>query len=233
MDKGKSIVKDPVSLAPESSQAHDSVVKGPIVVDISRKSILRQMVSKIGATIRTEGIVKLDKTKRVAWLTVEFPPKEGTTGAVEVEAFQGIACATDYEAEENVSEIAISHFISQLNIHINDVNYPCFLEAYRQLHHSLSWSQILHIKYQMLRIEKNGLFNAHRDLLKRLSSICASYGDILPLAPCAPMTHPPSIYVEPVMYTGAKPPETRHEQLARELFNIIQENTPNGNPIID
>jgi hypothetical protein len=35
---------------------------------------------------------------------------------VEVETFQGISCMTDYEAQENVSEINIAQFISHKNI---------------------------------------------------------------------------------------------------------------------
>ncbi|KAL6639137.1 hypothetical protein ACP70R_022867 [Stipagrostis hirtigluma subsp. patula] len=120
-----------------------------------------------------------------------------------------------------------------MNIHVNDVNYGAFMETYRQLHHHVSWSQMFQIRYQLLHIQKNGLFNAHKNLLKKLNLICASYGDILPLAPCAPTTHPPSMYVEPLMYTGARPPETRLEQLAQELYNIMQEHTPNGEPMLN
>lgn len=81
-------------------------------------------------------------------------------------------------------------------------------------------------------VEKNALFNAHMNLLKRISLICASYGDILPLAPLPPTMHAPNSYMEHVMYIGPNPREARHEELARELFNVLQENTPIGNPIL-
>ena len=152
---------------------------------------------------------------------------------VEVEGFQGIPCITEYEAQENVSEMAISHFVSKMNVTINDVNHAPFLETYRQLHHYMCWSMILQMKHETLRIEKNRLFSAHMELLKRLSSICIRYGDILPFASCASPPQPTCISMEPVIYTGSKPPKTRHELLACELFNIVQENTPNGCPITD
>ena len=153
---------------------------------------------------------------------------------VEVEGFQGIPCITEYEAQENVSEMAISHFVSKMNVTINDVNHAPFLETYRQLHHYMSWSMILQMKHETLHIEKNRLFSAHMELLKRLSSICIRYGDILPLVPCASPPQPASKPMEPViLYTGLKPPKTLHELLACELFNIVQENTANGCPITD
>ena len=43
------------------------------------------------------------------------------------EAFHGSPCLSDYDAEENVSEMAISHLISQKNVHVDDVNYAAFL----------------------------------------------------------------------------------------------------------
>ncbi|CAL5074949.1 unnamed protein product [Urochloa decumbens] len=229
MDKGKGIVEEPAS---KGLRGHGSVIQDPVVVTISRKGILKEIMDQLGATIRTEGVYKLSESKWVAWVTVEIPPKEGE-GAVEVEAFQGIPCMTDYEAQENVSEIAIAHFISQMNINVNDVNYVSFLETYRQWHHCMSWSQVLQIKYETMRIEKSRLFNAHVELLKRLSSICVRHNDILPLASCDPLPQSASICTEQVMYTGSKPPVTRHELLARELFNILQENTPNGSLLND
>ena len=97
----------------------------------------------MGVTIHTEGVYKLDKSdKKVAWLTVEIPPRGGE-GVVEVEGFQGIPCITEYEALENVSEMAISHILSKMNVTINDVNHVPFLETYRQLHNYMSWSMIL------------------------------------------------------------------------------------------
>lgn len=174
----------------------------------------------------------MDKSKRVAFLTVEIPPKEGKN-LMEVESFQSIPCMTDYEAEENVSEFAIAHFISHNNVTINDLNYGLFVETFRQLHHCMSWSQLLQISHENLRIEKSILLNAHMELLRRLSSICVSYSDILPLASCAIEPQPAGVCMEPIIYTGSKPPVTRHELFAWELFNILQRNSPDGNPIVD
>lgn len=81
-------------------------------------------------TIRTEGVYKLDKIKSVAWLTIEVPPIKGK-GGVEVESFQSIHCMIDNEAEENVSEFAIAHFISNMNVSVNDVNHASIMETYR------------------------------------------------------------------------------------------------------
>ena len=84
-----------------------------------------------------------------------------------------------------------------------------------------------------MHVEKSGLFNTHMNLLKRISLICASYGDILPLTPLPPTIHPPNSHIEHVTYIGPNPPETRHEELARELFNVLQEYTPISSPIIN
>lgn len=194
--------------------------------------MLRQIISRIGATIRTEGVFKLDNTRRVDWLTVETPPKEGTKGLVEVESFHSVPCMTDYEAEENVSELAIGHFVSQMSICVNNINYAPLLETCRQLSYSMCWAQVIQARCETLRLERDGLLNAYMDLLNRLSSICVSYSDILPLASWRPI-NASSTYIEPILYTGARPTQTRLELLAKELFNILQENTPDGNPIID
>jgi len=58
--------------------------------------------------------------------------------------------------------------------------------------------------------------------LERLSSICARYSNILPLASSAAVT---SVQSQSVTYTGAEAPEIRYGGLARELINILQENT--------
>jgi hypothetical protein len=139
---------------------------------------------------------------------------------------------SDYDAEENVSEIAITDFMSQRSIQVNDVNYGAFRETYTQLQRCISWSHLLQTRYNLLHIEKNGLFTAHMNLLKTISLICASSGDILPLAPLSPTMQPPNSYIEHVIYIGPNPPETRHEELSRELFNVLQEYTPMGNPMI-
>lgn len=60
---------------------------------------------------------------------------------VTVETFHGNPCRTDYEVEENVSEIAIGHLITQLNINVNDMNYGALLETYMHLHYYVSWSR--------------------------------------------------------------------------------------------
>jgi len=88
---------------------------------------LRQIASKLGAVIRTEGIVKVEQTRRIAWLTIEFPPQNSYEGLPTTEAFHGSPCLSDYDAEENVAEMAISHLISQKNVHVDDVNYAAFL----------------------------------------------------------------------------------------------------------
>lgn len=84
-----------------------------------------------------------------------------------------------------------------------------------------------------MHVEKSALFNTHMNLLKRISLICASYGDILPLTQLPPTMHPPNSNIEHIVYIGPNPPETRHEELARELFNVLQEYTPIGSPIIN
>lgn len=171
--------------------------------------------------------MKLGETQRLAWLQVEFPPPN-KTGRVIVEKFCGVPCLSDYDAEENVSEKAIYYCIIHMNIHVNDVNYVAFKETITSLVHYTDWVEVLHIRYQELFAEKTRLFDAHRDLLRQLSSICKSY-DILPLAPSAPPTEPPSLYAEPLMYTGPIPPEKPLEKFAGELLNIIQDFMPNGN----
>ncbi|CAN6242897.1 unnamed protein product, partial [Urochloa humidicola] len=60
MDKGKGIIGEPAS---KSLHSQGSVVQDPIVVNISRKVMLRQIVSQLGATIRTEELYKLDERK--------------------------------------------------------------------------------------------------------------------------------------------------------------------------
>ena len=69
---------------------------------------MRQIITSIGATIRTAGVVEMENSKRMAWLSVEIPSKDGTRGTV-LENFRGVPCRTGYEAEENVSEL-ISNF---------------------------------------------------------------------------------------------------------------------------
>ena len=131
-------------------------MQGPTkVITVSRKSILRQIIGNLGAVIRTKGIVKLDQSRRIAWLTIEIPAQNSTKG-VTTECFHGSPCMCDYDAEENVSEVAIAHFISQKNIHVNDVNYAAFHEIYSQLRHYISWCHILHTRFQLLRMEKMG-----------------------------------------------------------------------------
>lgn len=202
------------------------------MITVSRKSILRQIVSNLGAVIRTEGIVKLDQSRRIAWLTIEIPAQDRNEG-VTTESFHGTPCASDYDAEENVSGVAIAHFISQKNIHVNDVNFVAFHQTYNKLRHYISWCHILNTRLQLLSMEKNQLLNAHVNLLKRLGLICATNGDILPLRPSTPTMHPPASHVGRVMYIGPDPPETRYEELGRELFNVLQEYSPVDSPIIN
>jgi hypothetical protein len=71
---------------------------------------------------------------------------------------------TNYEAQENVSEMAIAHFVTKMNVTINDVNHAPFVETHRQLHHYMSLSMVLQIRHETLRIEKNRLFSAHMEL---------------------------------------------------------------------
>jgi len=42
--------------------------------------MLRQILPKIGAIIRTEGAVKLDNKKTLAWLSIEIRSKAGSKG---------------------------------------------------------------------------------------------------------------------------------------------------------
>jgi hypothetical protein len=116
--------------------------------------MLRQILPKIGAVIRTEGAVKVDS----------------------------LPCMTEYEAQESVSEQAICYFIAKMNICINDLTYPAFKETYKRLNHYMSWSQLVETRYDMLRVQMDNLLKSHKDLLDRLGSICSSYGDILSLA---------------------------------------------------
>lgn len=58
----------------------------------------RQILIKIGATIRTDGTVKMDNNKMMAWLNIEVPSKEGNKGMVQIETFQDVPCTTDCEA---------------------------------------------------------------------------------------------------------------------------------------
>jgi hypothetical protein len=98
--------------------------------------------------------VKLDQSRRIAWLTIEIPPQNGTGDVTK--CFHGSPCMCVYDAEENVSEVEIAHSISLKNIHVNDVNYVAFHETYSQLRHYISWCHILHTRYQLLRMEKMG-----------------------------------------------------------------------------
>jgi hypothetical protein len=59
----------------------------PLVVVVSCKDILRQIITSIGATIRTAGVVKMENSKRIAWLSVEIPSKDGTRGMVRLQNF--------------------------------------------------------------------------------------------------------------------------------------------------
>jgi hypothetical protein len=190
-------------------------------VVISRKDILRQIITSIGATIRTAGVVKMEDCKRMAWLSIEVPSKNGTRGMV-LENFRGAPCMTDYGAEENVCELAILHLMSRLNIWVKDISYDPLIETSRQLHYYMYWSQYLLTTYQELSAEKDALFNAHKSLLERLGSICVRYSDILPLASSAAAT---SIQSQPVTCTGAEAPELRYGGLARELTSVLQDNT--------
>jgi hypothetical protein len=54
----------------------------PLVVVVSRKDILRQIITRIGATIRTAGVVKMENSK-----SVEIPSKDGTRGMVRLQNF--------------------------------------------------------------------------------------------------------------------------------------------------
>ena len=163
----------------------------------------------------------MENSKRMVWLSVEIPSKDGTRGTV-LENFRGVPCRTGYEAEENVSELAIFHLMSRFNIWVKDISYDPLLETSRHLHYYMYWSQYLQTTYRELSAEKDALFNAHKALLERLSSICARYSNILPLASSAAVT---SVQSQSVTYTGAEAPEIRYGGLARELINILQENT--------
>jgi len=163
----------------------------------------------------------MENSKRMAWLSVEIPSKDGTRGTV-LENFRGVPCRTGYEAEENVSELAIFHLMSRLNIWVKDISYDPLLETSRHLHYYMYWSQYLQTTYRELSAEKDALFNAHKALLERLSSICARYSDILPQASSAAAT---SVQSQPVTYTGAEAPEIRYGELAHELISVLHENT--------
>jgi len=163
----------------------------------------------------------MENSKRMAWLSVEIPSKDGTRGTV-LENFRGVPCRTGYEAEENVSELAIFHLMSHLNIWVKDISYDPLIETGRHLHYYMNWSQFPQTTYQELSAEKDALFNAHKALLERLSSICARYSDILPQASSAAAT---SVQSQPVTYTGAEALEMRYGELAHEPISVLQENT--------
>jgi len=74
----------------------------------------------------------MENSKRMAWLSVEIPSKDGTRGTV-LENFRGVPCRTGYEAEENVSELAIFHLMSRLNILVKDISYDPLIETSRHL----------------------------------------------------------------------------------------------------
>ena len=80
----------------------------------------------------------MENSKRMAWLSVEIPSKDGTRGTV-LENFRGVPCRTGYEAEENVSELAIFHLMSRLNIWVKDISYDPLLETSRHLHYYMYW----------------------------------------------------------------------------------------------
>lgn len=156
----------------------------------------------------------MDNNKGIAWLNIEVASKEGSKGL----SFQGVPCMTDYEAQENVSEVAICHFIAQMNILVNDLSYAAFRETFKQLHHYMSWTQLVQSRHETLRAQSDTLLSSHKSLLDRLGSICATHGDILALAPC--------LDDEKAIYTG---PYSRYERLVQKLFRIVQEYTPSGN----
>jgi len=178
--------------------------------------MLRQILPKIGAIIRTEGAVKLDNKKTLAWLSIEIRSKAGSKGLPEVQTFESVPFTSLYEAEESVAEQAICYFIGRMNICINDLTYSAFKETYKQLDHFMSWSQLVETNYDTLRIQTDNLFKSRKELLDRLGSICSSYSDILSSA--TPLT---SIGAEPV--AG---PDPRYIQLVEQLFSLVLENIP-------
>ena len=75
----------------------------------------------------------MENSKRIAWLSVEIPSKDGTRGMVGLQNFRGVPCMTDYEAEVNVSKLAIFHLMSRLNIWVKDISYDPLIETSRHL----------------------------------------------------------------------------------------------------
>jgi hypothetical protein len=181
--------------------------------------MLRQILPKIGAVIRTEGAVKVDSKRTMAWLSIEIRSKPGSKGLPEVQHFQSLPCMTEYEAQESASEQAICYFIARLNICINDLTYPALKETCNQLNHFMSWSQFVQTRYDMLRVQMDNMFRSHKKLLDRLGSICSANSDILSLA-----TSLTSIGSEPL-----PGPDPRYIQLVEQLFTVVLENTPTYN----
>lgn len=175
--------------------------------------------------------MKLDEVRRIGWLIIEIPP-QNSMGVLTVETFHGNTCMCDYEAEESVSEIAIAHFMSQLGIRVNDVNYTILNETYTQLSHYIHWCQSLYLRHELSRVEKNGLLDTHKNLLKRLSLILGRYNDIIPLTPFGPV-NVSDMFPEQLIYTGASPPETRYDQFAQELLSVLREYSAANNQAIN
>jgi hypothetical protein len=127
--------------------------------------MLRHILPKIGAVIRTEGAVKVDSKKTMVWLTIEIRSKPGSKGLPEVQTFRSVPCMTEYEVQESVSEQAICYFIARMNICINDLTYLAFKETYKQLNHFMSWSQLVQTGYDILHVQTNNLLKSHKNCL--------------------------------------------------------------------
>jgi len=65
--------------------------------------MLRQILPKIGAVIHTEGAIKVDSKKTMAWLSIEIRSKPGSKGLPEVQTFHSAPFMTEYDAQESVS----------------------------------------------------------------------------------------------------------------------------------
>ena len=70
-------------------------------------------------------------------------PHRQSTSPASANNFRGVPCMNDYEAEENVSELAIFHLMSHLNIWVKDICYDPLIEIGRHLHYYMNWSQFL------------------------------------------------------------------------------------------
>ena len=187
------------------------------VVRVPRRVLFEAVVTTMDLTIHCTGCDAAATGLVTAWLRMDLPRRSGEPRP-QCRMFHGDPCLTQSDAEESVAREALEYLCKYHNIAVDDYNYSASCVAASK---ALSSQQLVQDREGELDLaiqETAVAQKEHMNRMNALARICYRFSDILPFQ--GSLSRRRSA-VSSVSYSGLKPPQTRVEQLASDIYHFF------------